>query len=352
MLRSSSTSVRGFVVASALASSLVARESHAQNTQADTLVAQGVSLRQAGNDDEALAVFRRAYELQHAPRILAQIALAEQALGHWVDADAHLHEAIAVTTDPWISRNTSALQNALDVIGRHLGSLDVRSNVAGAELWINDERAGTLPLRTPIRVPSGSANVEVRAQGHRTVRRVVEVSPGILSRETVNLTASASARAEPGEPAATPTNATTTTTTSTPAATTPGGTGPSDTGTSAGAPVGPIALIALGAISFGAAGAFYALRGSAIGNCMVMGDNLVCPTQADAMRAQMGGTWTALTNTFMIVGGVSLVAGAIWLLVRGGGASSTRGSLAQPPRATLDVMPTAGGMYVGLSGTL
>ncbi len=54
------------------------------------LVERGIELRIQHRDDEALALFRRAYEATPKPRTRAQIGLAEQALGSWVSAEVDL----------------------------------------------------------------------------------------------------------------------------------------------------------------------------------------------------------------------------------------------------------------------
>src|SRR4051812_7480565 len=59
--------------------------SNAAQAAADALelLREGVSLRREGRDEEALQRFQRAYEIGHGGRALAQIGLAEQALGRW-----------------------------------------------------------------------------------------------------------------------------------------------------------------------------------------------------------------------------------------------------------------------------
>jgi hypothetical protein len=145
---------------------------------ADALIAQGVALRTQQRDAEALALFERAHGMTPSPRALAQIALAEQALNRWVAAERHLREALASATDPWISRNQGPLRSALSVIDSHLGRLEVRTNVPGAELWVAAVREGTLPIAAPLRVPVGALPIEVRAPGYVTQTRTVNITTG------------------------------------------------------------------------------------------------------------------------------------------------------------------------------
>src|SRR4051812_16131890 len=69
---------------------------------AEAAIRRGVDLRRQGQDDQALQEFKKAYELSPSPRAIAQIGLAEQALGRWVDAETHLEAALGSKTDAWI----------------------------------------------------------------------------------------------------------------------------------------------------------------------------------------------------------------------------------------------------------
>ena len=166
---------------------LVPTAARAQTADVNALVHEGVELRRAHRDAAALRVFQRAWEVSHAPRVLAQIGFAELALGHWVDAEAHLTEAMGSASDPWVTEHRALLQEALGDVGHHVGSLDVTANVAGAEVRVEGQRVGALPLPRPVRVVAGTTTLEVLAPGFLPVRRGLVVTPGALTRETVTL---------------------------------------------------------------------------------------------------------------------------------------------------------------------
>jgi hypothetical protein len=144
-------------------------------------------LRRQRHDAEALAEFRRAYSIQPSPRTLAQIALAEQALGKWIDAEADLQAALKAGSDAWVDRNKDVLAAGLADIRKHLGDLDVDADVPGADLWVNGVRVALLPLPRPLRVETGSVLLEVRASGHASVRRTTFVEPGESAHESIHL---------------------------------------------------------------------------------------------------------------------------------------------------------------------
>ncbi len=173
---------------------------HAQDTaEANALIDQGVERRRAGDDEGALELFTRAWEAGHAPRARAQMALVEQALGHFVDAEAHLLEALAVTEDEWIVLRRADLALALEAIQLRLGYLEVRGGIEGADLRLDGRSVGTLPLDQPIRLAAGSYRMEVIARQHYPFARQITIVPEGTTRETVVLTPTPTAPASEGE---------------------------------------------------------------------------------------------------------------------------------------------------------
>lgn len=173
---------RAVVTAALVLCGNFARAQSADDVEA--LVRRGVALRQRGDDAGALGEFERALARSPEPRVLAQVALAEQALGRWLDADRHLRAAVAAEADPWVARNAALLRQAGAELGAHLGWVRVAGAVAGAEVYANDERVGTLPMAGAARVAAGTNVLAVRAPGYVTMTRRVEVEAGREARET------------------------------------------------------------------------------------------------------------------------------------------------------------------------
>jgi hypothetical protein len=178
MRRSGRTAAVGFLVASAIASA-------AWSQDADALIDRGVELRANGQDEVALQMFRQAWEARRSPRALVQIALAEQALGRWVDAEAHLAEALTDARDPWVRRHLRALRSAQGEIRQHVGELQLQGNVPGAEVLMGGRVVCTLPAT--LRVPTGAVTFTVRALGYESVTRTVSVEGPAPHREVVAL---------------------------------------------------------------------------------------------------------------------------------------------------------------------
>lgn len=137
------------------------------------LVEQGLSLRRARDDSGALDAFQRAYRAAPSPMILAQIALAEQALGRFVAAEQHLTESLA-STDPWIEGHRSPLASALGVIQSRLGWLEVRA-VGAVELRID---GSAVPLSaSPFRLLAGEHELVLRGRGGEAIAHAFDLEP-------------------------------------------------------------------------------------------------------------------------------------------------------------------------------
>jgi hypothetical protein len=151
-------------------------------SEVTVLMDEGVRLRRAGDDAGAAEQFRRAHELGAGAIALAQLALAEQALGRWLEAAEHLEAALADEANEWIARHRSTLDESLMTIGDHIGAIEIEGNVPGANIRIDGRDAGVLPLAGPIRVVAGSVVVEGESADHFPVQRVITVSAGRLAR--------------------------------------------------------------------------------------------------------------------------------------------------------------------------
>lgn len=146
--------------------------------EAERLLREGVELRREGREAEALERFRKANSVHPSARALGQMGLAAKSMRLHVEAERSLQGALEAEDDPWVQQNREALQLALDVVSRNLGSLVVTCNVPGAELLVNGIVVAKLPLEKPVRVPAGQFLVEVRAPGHTRAEKPASVAAG------------------------------------------------------------------------------------------------------------------------------------------------------------------------------
>jgi tetratricopeptide (TPR) repeat protein len=291
-----------------LLSCALARGARAQD--ADALIDEGIALREAGRDTEALARFEQAYALSPDARGLAQIALAEQALGRFADAEAHLRGALASDADRFIRRNRALLEGALDELARHIGELSLVGGVEGARVRIDGRDRGTLPLPAPLRLATGTARVEVEADGHAPFAGVAMVRAG----ETTTLIVSLEPR--PTEPAVMERAATA------PALAPP----PEDTSRGWLLPTG-IALVGGGAVGIGVGIALQLVREDHARA------RLGCSDAEEACRARYGAALEAEAGAT-----AGFVVGA--LLAAGGAAVLLVGALSAPAEAPVACAPS------------
>jgi hypothetical protein len=154
---------------------------------AEELIRHGNELRRKGYDDAALREFRRAYDLGATPRAAAQLGLAEQQVKRWGDAERHLTRALRDKDDPWVSKNRRVLDAQLKVVRGQIGRVEVAGEPPGAEVLVNAEIVGTLPLTDPVPVTPGSVRVEVRSAGYLSGAMSVAVTRGQLARVDIKL---------------------------------------------------------------------------------------------------------------------------------------------------------------------
>lgn len=170
----------------------------AQTDDADALDRRGLDLRRERRDADALETFRRSYTIRPLPRTLAQIALAEQALGRWLSAEADLQRALEANDD-WIARHRQVLASGLTDIRAHVATLEVEADGAGANVRVNGGPPHDLPLTAPMHVEAGSVVLEVQAAGYAPARRSISLEPGASARETVHLVPLAPAARSEGQ---------------------------------------------------------------------------------------------------------------------------------------------------------
>jgi hypothetical protein len=168
----------------ALTWALTAREAIADDQAASALIEQGLDLRQAHRDADALALFEKAEVISPTPRGRAQVALAEQALGRWVKAEGDLRAALAIKDDEWIESRRPVLEKALAAIGSHLGDVDL-AGVSTGEVFIDGEPMADPDARGHFRLEAGRRTLEVRAPGMYPISRILDVLPGEVVRVEV-----------------------------------------------------------------------------------------------------------------------------------------------------------------------
>ena len=151
----------------------------APRDEAERLIEQGNALRKAGDDEGALPVLQKAYQVSPGPRTAAQLGMVEWALLRWVEADDHLTEALKGSdNDPWLRKHRSDLELSLAKVKKQVSRIEITGEPEGAEALVNGRSVGRVPLTSAVRVPAGSVDVELRAPGYKPLLRTLVVTGG------------------------------------------------------------------------------------------------------------------------------------------------------------------------------
>lgn len=153
----------------------------------ETLIRQGIELRKQGRDERALPLFQKAYSLSRTPRSAGQLGLCEMAVGYWVDAEKHLDESLRFPEHPWVAKNQNDLTGAVASVRRNIDDIIIEGGPPGAEVLINGQLVGRMPLSPPVRLGKGAADVEVRAPGYAPSLRSLTIGGGTTDRLTIVL---------------------------------------------------------------------------------------------------------------------------------------------------------------------
>jgi hypothetical protein len=159
--------------------------SGADRDQSD--IDRGLKLMDKADFAGALDAFRSAHDKSPTPESQARIALAEQGLKRWVDAEVHLNAALSQKDDAWIKQYVPFLQEALTEIKKHVGSLDVRGSPPRAVVEVNGEVVGLIPFFRPRKLAVGSYELKVTAPEHEPLTRTVRINAGETTAVTVGL---------------------------------------------------------------------------------------------------------------------------------------------------------------------
>ncbi|HEX4406061.1 MAG TPA: hypothetical protein VH560_14585, partial [Polyangia bacterium] len=135
----------------------------------ETLIHEGIELRKAGQDARAEGYFRRAYQLAPTPRTAAQLGLAELAVDDYLNAEAHLSEALAGRDDAWILNYQKVLQDSRAQARRNLLEVEIVGAPAGATLALGSAAPSAMPQESKLWIaPNTPMDVTVSASGHKS----------------------------------------------------------------------------------------------------------------------------------------------------------------------------------------
>ena len=159
----------------------------ADKIRAQQLTTDGLELRRAGKDTDALAKFEEAHRLSPTPRSSAQMGLCLQALGRWSEADVYLSDALNAKSDPWVLKNRTTLKDSLEEVKQNVGRVEINGGPEGSVVAINGRTVGTYPLAGALPVNAGNVDIEVTKPGYKRALRSITIAGGNYQRLLIRL---------------------------------------------------------------------------------------------------------------------------------------------------------------------
>jgi len=174
------------VVAAVLSVTSAARAQ--ESAEVEAILRRGIQLRRDGQDEAALAVFQEAEaQAPNSVRVLLHVATAAQAASKWLLADEYLRRADLHKNDPYYVKYQGEIEEVKNITAQRVGHFRAVGEPSGAEVILNGQVVGTLPMENPKTLESGTYVLEVNKPGFFRLRRPISVPGGVLTRETVEL---------------------------------------------------------------------------------------------------------------------------------------------------------------------
>jgi hypothetical protein len=297
------------------------------------LIAEAVAARDAGDHARAVSLATEAAVMHETPTLRRFIAEERQAQGQVIEALRDARACVReLEADPSVARYAEHLDACAGIVralGPRVGRVTVRvdTTLAGLEVQLGGRPLARDACNAPYEVLIGPVVITATADGRRPFSREVTVAPGAPVEVVVSFDPVVDARVVIGH-------------TTPPVA-------------SRGASVGPWVMLGVGALSFAAAGVFYAQREDALGErdalcSMRVGTTCTVSRAARGNPAQLeddADSWNTATNAALVTGAALAAGAVVWWVVARVRASRERAM-------SVMVTPRAEGLALGLRWTM
>lgn len=138
---------------------------------------RGVEYVQDGDLKAALIEFKRAYVASPNYRVLYNLGQVSNELREYTEAQAYFRRYLSDGDEIDPARRRE-VEGTLAKLSGRIASLLLSSNVAGAELFVDDVSVGTTPLSEPVRVGAGARVISAAVSGRPRLTRTIEAAGG------------------------------------------------------------------------------------------------------------------------------------------------------------------------------
>jgi hypothetical protein len=157
-------------------SAQVARAEESQIKEAGKHFTRAVTLYEEADYRAALVEFRKAYKLAPNATVLYNIGQTQYQLQNYASALQTLERYLAESGPNAAHRDE--VKKTLDTLRSRVGHIKITTNVAGAEITVDDELVGTTPFKEPVLVSIGRRKVVAMRAGRQPETKFVEVAAG------------------------------------------------------------------------------------------------------------------------------------------------------------------------------
>jgi tetratricopeptide (TPR) repeat protein len=146
----------------------------------------------------ALVEFKRAYELDPNYRVLFNLGQTSQELNDYASALSAFRRYLDEGGKEIDKARRAKVESSIAALEKKVGTITIETNVAGAEVSVDDVRIGTTPLDKPVLVNAGRHKFAAVLSGHHPAVRQEEVAG--LDQSTVKLELAPLETAEAAKP--------------------------------------------------------------------------------------------------------------------------------------------------------
>jgi hypothetical protein len=139
---------------------------------------RGVECVQDGDLQAGLIEFKRAYTASPNYRVLYNLGQVSNELREYTDAQAYYGRYLTDGGNEVEPARRREVEAALAKLSGRIASLMLSSNIAGAEMFVDDVSVGTTPLSEPVRVGAGARVISAAVSGKPRVTRTIEAAGG------------------------------------------------------------------------------------------------------------------------------------------------------------------------------
>jgi hypothetical protein len=171
--------------------------------KASTSFKQGVELYREASFEAALAEFRKAYQLSPSYKVLYNIAQTYFELHDYVNAQTNLRQYLSEGGSEIPAERRSEVQELFDKLGERIAYLEVETNVADADIRVDDVSVGVSPLSAAVPVNIGRRRVSAAKPGYAPAVRVVTVASRERLKVSLDVAQQPAARSDEAPPTTT-----------------------------------------------------------------------------------------------------------------------------------------------------